>query len=256
MSFIQDCDWRNDFFALSTNVDILWILLSIQWQSCRSQEYFFFLFSWLELSHGGSWHNSYNCVRCRTYRVRFWYDALAAALYQDMIVDEKNLKDSLHFNSLNVHCDTVMEMVTLHWQSTWHYKTDNKRLLRVFGFWEKIKRIIHRCLQLWWCSACAHWCCVEFEYQKDVCCGELENKESLVNGTTTLRITFAKLAYRFGSECTQLQVLTNVVWPTYRFAKEVGSSFETITLQSCSKCTQLCTFVDWCRSSHGQVCDD
>ena len=138
----------------------------------------------------------------------------------------------------------------------WHYKTDNKRLLCVFGFWEKIKRIIHRCLQLWWCSACAHWCCVEFEYQKDVCCGELENKESLVNGTTTLRITFAKLAYRFGSECTQLQVLTNVVWPTYRFAKEVGSSFETITLQSCSKCTQLCKFVDWCRSSHGQVCDD
>ena len=52
---------------------------------------------------------------------------------------------------------------------------------------------------------------MEFEYQKDGCCGELENKESLVNGTTTLRITFAKLAYRFGSECTQLQVLTNVV---------------------------------------------
>ena len=52
---------------------------------------------------------------------------------------------------------------------------------------------------------------MEFEYQKDVCCGELENKESLVNGTTTLRITFAKLAYRFVSECTQLQVLTNVV---------------------------------------------
>ena len=50
---------------------------------------------------------------------------------------------------------------------------------------------------------------MEFEYQKDVCGGELENKESLVNGT--LRITFAKLAYRFGSECTQLQVLTNVV---------------------------------------------
>ena len=170
-----------------------------------------FSFFFRDLSHGRAWHNSYNCVRCRTYRVRFWYDVLAAALYQDMIVDEKNLKDSLHFNSLNVHCDTVMEMVTLHWQSTWHYKTDNKRLLCVFGFWEKIKRIIHRCLQLWWCSARAHWCCVEFEYQKDVCCGELENKESLVNGTTTLRITFAKLAYRFGSECTQLQVLTNVV---------------------------------------------
>ena len=51
---------------------------------------------------------------------------------------------------------------------------------------------------------------MEFEYQKDVCCGELENKESLVNGTTTLRITFAKV-YRFRSECTQLQVLTNVV---------------------------------------------
>ena len=52
---------------------------------------------------------------------------------------------------------------------------------------------------------------MEFEYQKDVYCGELENKESLVNGTITLRITFVKLAYRFGSECTQLQVLTNVV---------------------------------------------
>ena len=41
----------------------------------------FFLFSRLELSLWPSLHNSYNCVRCQTYRVRFWYGVLAAALY-------------------------------------------------------------------------------------------------------------------------------------------------------------------------------